>query len=378
LSGTGRPASARWPVTGRRERLSGTGRPASAPLACHGPPGEGEERGPNPRPTRLRRDQERRPGKSRTHAPHLEGFRLRKGNREVPKVVPGGREASGFQTAVAAGKYRPASAAVWNGNPEHKKNTTMKMLLEILDMTAEGRAKFLKTTVTTARNAKTTIAKILVAAEEKGDYGSGEMNTYAQRLTGVELRREIQGVYEAVNTLKGIRAGTVPMTEEQFEKCPDFGRVTISGLLSKAPGFVPEACAIIESGEDVTKRLKALRDAVNGKKPKEEVPKPETAKESSPEAEGPEGEASGFQTAPAADADTFVIPHKTPVVNCDPLMERLMREVKTAPTKADAALYIAAFAKLQAHAESRLEELEAQASATPAPAAAESRELAVA
>lgn len=255
----------------------------------------------------------------------------------------------------------------------------MKMLIEILDMTAEGRARFLKTTVTSARNAKTTIAKILVAAEEKGDYGSGEMNAYAQRLTGVELRREIQGVYEAVNTLKGIRAGTVPLTEEQFETCPDFGRVTISGMLSKAPGFVPEACAIILSGEDVTKRLKCLRDIVNGKaKPEKKPPvTPEKTEPTSPEAEGTEGEASGIQTAPAADADTFIIPHTTPVVNCDALMERLMREVKTAPTKADAALYIAAFAKLQAHAESRLEALEAEAKESKSPAA-KSRELAVA
>jgi len=244
----------------------------------------------------------------------------------------------------------------------------MKSLLEILDMTAEGRTKFLKTTVTTARNAKATIAKILVAAEEQGDFGPGEMNAYAQRITGIELRREIQGTYEAVNVLKGIRAGTVGLTETQFETCPDFGRVTISGLLSKEPGLVPAAVEIILSKEDVTNRLKELTG--KGKKAKEETPKLAiVAKGGEGEAEG---EPSGIQTASAPAADTFVIPHEDPVMNHAPLMDRLMAEVKNAATVADAKAYVGIFESLLSHAESRLETLEAEA------APVETRELAVA
>lgn len=235
----------------------------------------------------------------------------------------------------------------------------MKTLIEILDMTPEGRAKLLKSTTTSAVNAKVTIAKILVAAAEKGDYGKGEMNTYAQRVTGIELRRELQGTYEAVNVLEGIRAGTVPLTEAQFEKCPDFGRVTISGLLSKHAAFVPEACEIILEGTDVTKRLKALKERIKeGETPNLKIlPDP---KESKGKKGTGDGEGSGIQTAGKADADTFTIPRDTVVLNHPGILERIIAEVKGAGTVEDCDAFLSMFSKLKSFAESRRETLEAE------------------
>lgn len=150
----------------------------------------------------------------------------------------------------------------------------MKQLAELLELTANKRASLLKSAATSACNAKVMIAKLLVAARMKGDFDDGEMNAYAQRVTGIELRRELQGTYEAVNVLQAILDGECGLTEAEFESCPDFGRVTISGLLSKAPEKVAEAVEIIRSGTDVTKRLKELKGGK--KKPKaEETPEPE-------------------------------------------------------------------------------------------------------
>lgn len=224
----------------------------------------------------------------------------------------------------------------------------MKTIEEILGLTAESRVTLLKSTATSAKNAQRTIAKILVAGEEKADFGPGEMNAYAQKITGLELRREFQGTYEAVNVLKGIRSGSVPMTEADFDRVLGFALVIISGLLSKSPEKVATACEIAVSGKDVTQRLKALKSPS----------KPKGAGDSEQEGDG-----AAPEIHPTVESsDTFVIPHDLPVLNHPELLQRLVSELRTCSGE-DAETYLTILGKLTAMADSRLEELTAPAAA---------------
>jgi hypothetical protein len=57
------------------------------------------------------------------------------------------------------------------------------------------------------------VARILLASESAGAFGPGEMNSYAKQISGVDIREEFQGVYEAVNVLRAILDGSLPATE---------------------------------------------------------------------------------------------------------------------------------------------------------------------
>lgn len=103
------------------------------------------------------------------------------------------------------------------------------------------------------------VAKILIAAESAGVFGAGEMNSYAKRITGVDIREEFQGVYEAVNVLQGIRSKSVIATEDEFNTWGSFPVIELSSTMSKRPEKLPEALEIIRSKKDVTNRLRALR-----------------------------------------------------------------------------------------------------------------------
>lgn len=190
---------------------------------------------------------------------------------------------------------------------------------EFCGLSAEKRATLLQSTVLSARKAQKIVAKILTIASELGDFKEGEMNTYSNRITGVELRRELQGTYECVNVLKAIRANAMTMTEQEFDDCPMFGAIILSSFLAKSPEKVEDALAIIRKGEDVTKKLKELR---GGEKPAKEKSEGNTSGESGESA--PE-----IQTLPT-NADTFVIPHNEYVTNHAPLVARILKEIENA------------------------------------------------
>lgn len=105
------------------------------------------------------------------------------------------------------------------------------------------------------------VARILLASESAGAFGPGEMNAYAKRISGVDIREEFQGVYEAVNVLRAIRDGSLPATELEFDTWGSYPVIMLSGFMSKRPNQVPQALEIIRSGQDVTNRLKELRAA---------------------------------------------------------------------------------------------------------------------
>ncbi len=244
----------------------------------------------------------------------------------------------------------------------------MKTLLEFTKLTANQRANGLKTLVVKQATAKKEIAKILVAAEECGDFGKGkgEMNTYAVKITGVELRREAQGIYEYCNVMRAIRAKSISMTEAEFDsaKFGSFPLIMLSGFMGKSPEKVSEALEIIRSGLDVTKRLQALRGPS-----KKSAPEDPPVKVTGEKGESDTDSAPSEIQTPAAAGDTFFFPHADPVLNHPEFLSRLIGELKGAGTIADCDAYLVFFKDMAAHVESRFEALEAEA-AQPAALAA--------
>ncbi len=232
------------------------------------------------------------------------------------------------------------------------KNTTIKSVIDFQSMTAGQRANGLKTLVTKASTAKKEIVKILVAAEIAGDFGKGkgEMNTYAMKITGVELRREAQGTYEACNVLRGILASTLAMTEAEFDSKTfgSFPLIMLSGFMGKSPEKVPAALEIIRSGLDVTKRLQELRSA-GKEKPASKENSESPAPESPPETQTP------------SDSTTYIVPLDMPIMNHEEIMSDLMAELKGAATIEDCDTLIRNLNQLRALVESRREVLEMEA-----------------
>lgn len=84
------------------------------------------------------------------------------------------------------------------------------------------------------------------------------MNDYAKRVLGYDIRRGFQGIYEAANVLRAIRAGRLAVSEEIFRTWASFPIIKVSGLLSKQPEKLSEAIEIIRLGKDTTNRLNEL------------------------------------------------------------------------------------------------------------------------
>ncbi len=102
-------------------------------------------------------------------------------------------------------------------------------------------------------------ARFLVEAEEAGEYFTGEMNSYAQQILAIELRRGFQGIYQAACLLRLIRNGKLAASEDEIEAWGSTPIQWISGIVSKQPEKVAEALEIVRSKRDVTNRLKELR-----------------------------------------------------------------------------------------------------------------------
>lgn len=238
----------------------------------------------------------------------------------------------------------------------------MKSLFELLELTPADRAKALKKTASAAKNGARLVAKILVAAELKDDLGDESLNAYAQRITGLDIRRELQGTYEAVNVLKALRKSEIPLSEETFDNVVGFALVVISGLMSKAPEKVAEACAIATEGTDVVKRLKELK--AGPKKTKAEKPGGgEGAETKAPEIQTP-----GEEISPL---DAFLEwLGDTPILGLESIRDRIAADVHGAATQKCCEGYVELFGKFKASAESRWEKLEAEAEEIPAAAAA--------
>jgi hypothetical protein len=189
----------------------------------------------------------------------------------------------------------------------------MKSIQELTESTAAGRKTTLVSAAKAGRSAPIVIAKVLFVAGLKGDFEDGGMNNYSQKVTGMDLRRELQGTYERVNLLTAMHKKEIDMTEEEFDTCLNFAAIKLASLVKKGDaGKIAEAMAIIRSGEDVTKRIKDLCSP----------PKEKKSDDAPAEKEGAE-----TPELQAGDSDVFVIPRGIFVTDHSPLMERLVGEI---------------------------------------------------
>ena len=237
----------------------------------------------------------------------------------------------------------------------------MKSIELFLNMTAKERETNLKSRVKKDDEVKKEIVKILVAAEEKGDFGKGEMNSYAQRVTGYELRREVQGVYEHCNVFRAIRSKEIAMTETDFDKAGKAGLIKLLSCLSSRKELVAEAVEIIKSGKEVTNRLAELM------KKKAEPKSKDSAESGAGESSGPE--VPEIQTPDAPEGTSFFVPKGTAILATPALVSAILAEIKGTKTGDECQAYFDLFKDLTSHVMSRWEVIEAEAQ-TPAELAA--------
>ena len=250
----------------------------------------------------------------------------------------------------------------------------LKQLAEFLADSSEIRAKALPKYVANITESKKLLVKLLVAGEEAGDFDKGAqgMSTYARTLTaypekrdkegnlvhkayeGIDLRRDIQGTYEACNVMRGIRSGKLAMSELEFDskQFGSFPLIMLSGFMSKSPEKVADALEIIRSGDRVSDRLKELRGGKAKKK--------ETESKDSKESEGGETEVSEIQTVIGK---TFFVPEGTAILNEPTLLKALVEEIAAAGSIESCEAYHGLFKDLTAKVHARWEVLEAEIAA---------------
>jgi hypothetical protein len=233
----------------------------------------------------------------------------------------------------------------------------MKTVSDFAAMTANVAKKTLQTLAEKVTTGEKEIIKLLVAREEKGDFGKGQMNSWSQEVTGLELREEIQGIYECCHVVRAMRAGSIEFTETEFDKANKFGLMRLGTLIKKDDkAKIAEAIAIIRSGEKVTERIRALFPSKG--KGKGETDKEKSGKSGKGSGESKSEELPEIQTPPGM---TFFIPKGTALLQSKELLKAIMAEIKSAPDAESCAAYHDLFKDLTAHCHTRWETLEAKA-----------------
>jgi hypothetical protein len=240
----------------------------------------------------------------------------------------------------------------------------IKSLEEFCQLDTSARIKGLRSLVVKQDTAKKEIAKILIAAEKRGDYGPGEMNSWCKDTVGIELRRAAQGTYEAANVMREIDSGKLAMTEAEFDQCPSYGLIVLSSLMKKTPEKVADALEIIRAGTDVTNKLRAL---IKGEK----KPKVEDSKESGNSGSGEETGVSEIQTLPAPKGTSFFVPEGESVLNQPEIQARILEDLRNLATPQDCENMHEFLKSLIGQVHTRWEHLEAEAAKSPETAPAE-------
>ncbi len=234
----------------------------------------------------------------------------------------------------------------------------MKSVVQFKEMSAIERAKNLKSRVRKDDETKKEIAKILVAAEEAGDFGKGEMNSWSLKITGIELRREVQGTYEFANVLRGIRSNELPFSEEEFDKAPSFGLIKLAGFMGKKDAEkVAAALEIIRSKTDVTNRLRALTAKPKG----DEKDKETESKGSSKSSKSGESLNSDTPAAETPKGTSYFVPEGTGILAVPEIQARILEDLRNAPDSESCENYHEFLKGLVAHLHSRWEVIEAEA-----------------
>lgn len=236
----------------------------------------------------------------------------------------------------------------------------MKTVAQFKEIGASDRAKNLKSRTRKDDETKKEIAKILVAAEESGDFGKGEMNSWAMKIVGCELRREIQGTYDLVKVLQSSRASEIVFTEAEFDKTPKSALYSLARIIRKKDaGKIASALEIIRSGKDLTNRLKELEG--KGKKPPAPPVEPEVTKPGAGATGAGEGDSLNSGTPETPKGDTYFVPEGTAMLDNPEVQVRILADARNLPNGDSCANMLDFLAKLAAQTQTRWEHLEAEA-----------------
>jgi hypothetical protein len=166
-----------------------------------------------------------------------------------------------------------------HGNVNVNINTTMQQTQEIVGLSQVERVTLFSTTVKSHTSTQKTAAKIAVAMIIAGDATDDNLGAFVQKHCGIEIRSEVQGVYQAIKVLRAILDGKIEnATEADFDRigwtaCQELSRfMNPKSLLNKHLEDANKAFL----GDQPVSALKKLAKTINEEKPLVETTSVET------------------------------------------------------------------------------------------------------
>lgn len=144
----------------------------------------------------------------------------------------------------------------------------MKSYASILAGTTDDRNRILIVSCETSASRQKEVAKALVAAVAAGDCKSGKFREHAQKVTGKDIRKNLQNVYELMAVFEAVLAGKIQITEEEFDNLDSSKLALLSPFLSKEEllPLLEQAVEAVKTG--TAKDIRALKPSHEPKEPK--------------------------------------------------------------------------------------------------------------
>ena len=168
-------------------------------------------------------------------------------------------------TDFPAQPAKTAGAGIQHNN--HNTIPTMK-INEIIAMSAADRITGLRETVTKHSSTIKVASKYLVAFTIAGDCATNELNAFAKKHPGMDIRKEIQGIYQTVKVLQLIATNMLgDVTEDQFDSIPWSANIELSRFLNPESElwFLRDKAINAYAGPEPVKNLKALIKSIKEK-----------------------------------------------------------------------------------------------------------------
>lgn len=142
----------------------------------------------------------------------------------------------------------------------------MKNYQTLIGLSKDERNADLKdsfTAATAAVESKTSIqkhvSKVLTAMILSKECGDGQISKHAKEITGEDIRKTLQNVYELTNVFQAIIAGEIAITEEEFDTLDTSKLALLSPFLSDEK-LKPHLEAAIEAAKNGTaKEIRELK-----------------------------------------------------------------------------------------------------------------------
>ncbi len=160
----------------------------------------------------------------------------------------------------------------------------MQNYVTLLALTSDERSLELKTSYTSVATLNTSkgelqklAAKLLVSMAGAGDCKKGDYRKHAMKITGADIREEMQDIYGLIAVFDAVLADEIEITEEEFDSMESSKLALLSPFLSKdeLKPFMDKATEAAKTG--TAKDIRALK------------PKPKKEKDEEPEAAIPFG-----------------------------------------------------------------------------------------